>query len=90
VRFDFLYNFPVLKASNHEDVLGMTLAPRNFNVGCRWEVASFKFRPFYSGENFAKVSWLSKIKSLTLKISLPFYRPTPHYKLHVFLTGHTH
>jgi hypothetical protein len=25
-----------------------------------------------------------------LKISLPFYRPTPHYKLHVFLTGHTH
>jgi len=53
-------------------------------------MASFTFRPLYSGESVAEVSWLSKTRSLTLKISLPFYRLTPQYKLHAFLTGHTH
>jgi hypothetical protein len=61
---------PVLKASSHEDVLE-TSALRIFNVGCRWEVTSFTFRPLCYGESVPKVSYRKQEVS-------PWKSPPPH------------
>jgi len=66
-----------LSPSSHEDVLEMRPAIRIFNIGCMREVASFTFRPLYSGESVVKVSLVIENKKPDLEKFPPILSSYP-------------